>query len=420
MINPRGVLIESIRHSVANEHHHLLSARSIWFGVLLVGACSAESSGPPSLVRDLLGPCAHYLEANSIVDYELEPPSIIDTLTATREIGPVAELSRVSDAAFVDRGRTIIVADEISLSVVVLDSTGATVATFGGQGKGPGEFQSIGGIAVFRDRVFVLDWQRGLVQIFGSAEYRYEGSIQLPIAPVRPWPLRTDSSGAIYFRATRPKESALGGLDPARQAIFVRFSSSGEAVDTIAFSPYANIAPNPGDPQRPIASVLFTPATFFDVWDDGVVAFGDGSEYQICILEAQDHGVRLTVEHKPEPLTDQDRSREYELWQRRVPRERLVFPSAKPSFNSLLAVADSVLLVGRTAKEREMSTYDVLSTRMAVERRLILVPGSYLTDASRTLLLGIHYDELGLPHVMLYRWKTSDASRDTGPGAGGN
>lgn len=68
----------------------------------------------------------------------------------------------------------LIYADSTTQKVYIIDSDGALLTEFGGEGTGPGQFRSPSAIAAdSRGRIFVSDSQRGDIQVFlNTGEYR--------------------------------------------------------------------------------------------------------------------------------------------------------------------------------------------------------------------------------------------------------
>jgi hypothetical protein len=84
----------------------------------------------------------------------------------------------ITDAAFDHRGQ-ILIADYSSHSVSVFDSAGHYVLTLGRQGRGPGEFQSPGRIAVGpADSVFIWDSDLARISVF-SPELQFVRSFSV-------------------------------------------------------------------------------------------------------------------------------------------------------------------------------------------------------------------------------------------------
>lgn len=111
----------------------------------------------------------------------------------------------VSDAAMLDPGRFAVV-DQGSASVLVYDTTGILLGTFGGRGEGPGEFLSPAAISTLSgDTVVILDAGDMRASVFApDLEY------------VREFPVETSIFGRfILDGATAPghRSTLLGVLD---------------------------------------------------------------------------------------------------------------------------------------------------------------------------------------------------------------
>ena len=139
-----------------------------------------------------------------------------DWVIRSREDDPSFVVSKVMDVELLSRGR-IAIADEVGNEILVFDSVGRHVATWGGMGDGPGEFRWLGwlaskppdslGVGDFRLlRVTVLDASGRFVRNVETAStiVRSAGTV-----PARPIGLLSDGSVVTAaFESAAPVEGS--------------------------------------------------------------------------------------------------------------------------------------------------------------------------------------------------------------------
>lgn len=109
-------------------------------------------------------------------------------------------LTRVASMALGESG-VLYVADALELSVAILDSTGRVAGTIGREGRGPGEFASIGAIGVFGDTVWAVDPALRRLLLFDTS-----GTTRVTISGQR-----TDTAMWPAFPIETPPETVLRG-----------------------------------------------------------------------------------------------------------------------------------------------------------------------------------------------------------------
>ncbi len=138
---------------------------------------------------------------------------------------PTQQLFGVGDAHRLPDGR-IVVANYGSQELLFYDSDGAHLLTAGGRGGGPGEFQTMGGIEIWRDSIVVTNRRPPTLAFYDLdggfvRSHRYEST-----------PVGLFADGSVLATQTNlfgdPKD---GMIRPP--SVLLRFSNDGASVDTI-------------------------------------------------------------------------------------------------------------------------------------------------------------------------------------------
>ncbi|MDH3496047.1 MAG: 6-bladed beta-propeller [Gemmatimonadota bacterium] len=106
-----------------------------------------------------------------------------------------AMLGFVADAAF-GPGGSIFVADAGQQRIVVYDSNGHFVRSFGRSGQGPGEFLDPSSLTLYGDTLFVYDSRQGRITVLDTAGV-YQRAVAPPSTFVRH--LRADPEGRLLL-----------------------------------------------------------------------------------------------------------------------------------------------------------------------------------------------------------------------------
>ncbi|TVP76804.1 MAG: 6-bladed beta-propeller [Gemmatimonadales bacterium] len=224
---------------------------------------------------------------------------------------------QVSAVEFMDDGSLLIV-DRQQSHVVVLDPDGQFVRTFGRQGQGPGEFQSVQRATVLGSGEIALpDMAQGRVHVFG-ADGEYLRSVVTPHGDGVPGG-RMGAHGeaglvgpkTVLFEAASgprpdpPRTRPFGHWDLGEAEVEPRSRVIHEAWIPQVESEGARIAGADGNVRAAVGSSTFQPSLLHAVLPDGRLAVADSTTYTIRIVDAHD-GVVDVVEkpHAPWPVTE--------------------------------------------------------------------------------------------------------------------
>ena len=169
-----------------------------------------------------------------------------DWVIRSREDDPSFVVSKVVDVELLSQGR-IAIADEVGNEVLVFDSAGRHVATWGGAGDGPGEFRRLGwlaskppdslGVGDFRLlRVTVLDANGRFVRNVETAStiVRSAGTV-----PARPIGLLSD--GSVVTAAYESAAPVEGSQRPGVEVAVI--PPSGDGADVVGTWPGGELSP---------------------------------------------------------------------------------------------------------------------------------------------------------------------------------
>ena len=110
----------------------------------------------------------------------------------------------------VDRRRNVYIADMASMTVKVYDEASRPLRRFGGRGRDPGQFLTIGPMClVSSGELAIVDDARGALS-YWSTDGEFLGELALPedahhVGQIEPW--RSDSLLLLYDNRTRPHEA---------------------------------------------------------------------------------------------------------------------------------------------------------------------------------------------------------------------
>jgi len=272
-----------------------LFSASISSSLLLLASCTpGNSTIPGHLSRDSAG-----VEINEVRDQDWEKAAPWNVSSEPElTIGEIdGEDPFIFDGIVqVRRGGEgrVLVADAGSNEIRIFDSRGNHLASFGGTGRGPGEFLSIGGLLSQADTIWVWDGVQSRLSLFSEAG-EFNGSIRLAptgnlIHPLRMYGLRGVSSDGFILTARafpadmRPKPVSYWDTIPT-----LRFSRDGSKADTVGefcgLDTYST-------PSR-AGSVTFgrMSASFVA---DGLIYQTDGGEYEVRVFDPET-GLRRVI-----------------------------------------------------------------------------------------------------------------------------
>ena len=217
---------------------------------------------------------------------------------------------QVGDVAF-DAAGNLYVLDTQALTISVVDPTGALVRQIGGQGEGPGEFESdfaeLLRLAVLPDgRTVVYSWNRGAFAVF-RADGVFERMIRIA-GGARTTLIRLQAlPGGTAVLATNPV------LRPSAPSTDVRIRTGTRqafrAIERFRLDGYQAVADTVARAWSPPgAPTGFVPPVIGGALPDGGIAYTDSSAYAIRIVTSAGDPVRtLTRPLRPDLVLEKDK-----------------------------------------------------------------------------------------------------------------
>ncbi|MCE2399135.1 MAG: hypothetical protein J4F34_08950 [Gemmatimonadetes bacterium] len=400
--------------------------RPRWTAALtLFVACAPDAPAAPgglATTFDTIGGVVHVTNTGAPPPARLVRVVSIGPKTLT-DTGSPDEFGGVNSVALGPDGE-VYVADARNFEVRVFGLDGVHRRTFGREGEGPGEFQSLSSLAWAGDRLLTYDIMLGRVGQW-SAEGEWLGS----------WRTRgmiTGGGGFIRLYLVGPDELyryAMGSVRETRfgatlQSLFVGLNSRGETGDTLvqleapSDAPASSITCQWGKGYLNVFGVPFAPSVVQHPGPDGVVYSALTSDYCIAVTRGAD---TVRVIHRPlptEPVGDdewEEGVREFNEWRAEhgsascEPRSPSR-PAAKPILQALHIAPD-----GRLWVEVERADGDLWEVFDPDGRLIASVPrtsgvfrAAPAFDTSDHLLT-VRQDSLGLDHVDLWRLAWEDS-----------
>ncbi len=173
---------------------------------------------------------------------------------------PTQQLFGVGDAHRLPDGR-IVVANYGSQELLFYDPDGAHLLTAGGRGGGPGEFQTMGGIEIWRDSLVVTN-RRPHTLAFYDLGGRFVRSTRYQATPAGVF-----ADGTVLATQTNFFEEPKDGMFRP-SSILLRYSNEGESVDTIGSMPGTESYMRISDQSISILRLPFTRSTWTFVRGD--------------------------------------------------------------------------------------------------------------------------------------------------------
>ncbi|MDE2875996.1 MAG: 6-bladed beta-propeller [Gemmatimonadota bacterium] len=198
--------------------------------LLLAATLSACAQGDPetgasdlTTTFDTAGGIIRVTNTGTAPEWRLAPVASIGPRSVTEEETP-EEFGRVSSVTLGPEG-TVFVADAANREIRVFGLDGTHLRTFGRQGEGPGEFQSIYSIAWVGDRLLTFDPPLGRIGEF-SAEGEWLGQRRTTAG----W---TGSAALLRFYPVGPNEVFRYAIGPDLESLWVGHDSTGDTGDTL-------------------------------------------------------------------------------------------------------------------------------------------------------------------------------------------
>lgn len=383
-------------------------------GLGVISGC-AEQAGQPSgaVVRDSSG--VRIVENHSVSGvvsgWSVGPEPIFRVGWAPGE----PEFQNVR-AGFLAADGRVVVADAGSNVLHVLSPTGASLATIGGPGQGPGEFGRIGRVhPISADSFFVSDGGNARVTVFHGEDYAYDRHFENFFANALYDPVGRTEDGSYVLL---PGGFLLGALSDAPEGWIsypILRTSDFAHVDTVASVPlmHADTRGNT-NPVRHFGAVIYT---------GGQIAFARSDQPQVTWMDIGGSVRQIARwDATPTRLTDDDWP-QYELgararaspnidqqqFEQRLRERRRDFGGTLPLFR--LAVGDrtgNVWLAEYDLSRMSESTYSTLSRSGHWLGTVVFPARIRLLDITEDRVLGVELDEFDVNAVVLYELLKSE------------
>ena len=396
-------------------------------GLAAICACASDDRGSTEVqIRDSAG-----IRIVATPDWTTDGNmNVPDSSTVTIGVTESSEyeLSGIVGAFLLSDGR-IVVGDAATRQVRCYSSSGTLLWSLGRRGSGPGEFNSILRIARYRgDSILVHDFGARRFSIVSPA-----GAFARYWTPAKPASVQDKmlqfvgawSDGTVVLKTSpihRPRE------DPR----VVRID-----IEILSFDPTGSFAKTLGVFRGEewyegrgfgIGRLPFSRSTQFALSDGGFVA-GATDEFEITDFTRDGHPRSITRRlSRARPISPSDvrntrtrlleeKRKARDLMYRGLPDsirqqidvgenrmvEEMPFPPTYPTFSRLLVSLDQSVWVRNelSASSASSETWSVFDKGGMLTEHLRLPPGDSLQDATRTEVLVISTDSMGLQAVRL-------------------
>jgi hypothetical protein len=341
----------------------------------------------------------------------LDPVLAVGEAEASSEF----ELSNVVSAVRVAEDRVAVALGYLN-EIRFYGLAGDYMGSAGREGGGPGEFRGIRGMWLFRgDSLAVYDYGNARITIL-TTEGRLGRVFPLGQVPGRPTPLPVApfSDGSFLGRAhlLGTEEGRAEGVHRG-EVLFVRWSPTGEFLDSLAMRPDGERYFGTLDGRVMMASPPFSRAFAVTVQGDAWY-YGSMSRYEIEQF-GEDGRLRRILRRRLEPraVTPEERDawveQAEERWAQMPPaalawRLAMPFPETFPAHDAVLADSEGNLWVSRYARlPGESQTWDVYAPDGRFLSAVVMPAGGRVTDVGLDYVLGVWRDEFDVEQVRMYR-----------------
>lgn len=325
-------------------------------------------------------------------------------------------LHQVFDAMKLSDGR-IVVANRGSQELRVFDATGVHLATWGGQGEGPGEFNSLLQVANWPGDSLVAWYSQGdRLSIFDVA-----GNIGRTLMPGDPG---NRVEEVVHSGAILTSRSSGGGLGSAvglvrRESSYEVLDGTGRSVAALGPRPDADLLVSGSGNVFSFRTIPFTPSTRTGVWADRFVVAPNHS-YEIKAYDATGMPT-LIVRREHTPVVPTSAHRDADIERRvalRPPEEQAErrrelqaryaeVPMAEtfPAFGEIIADAMEHLWVQEydlPGEQREKPLWTVFNREGRVLGFVETPSGLRIYEIGADYILGRATDDLGVEYVQVW------------------
>ena len=334
------------------------------------------------------------------------------TVTIGILVGPEEYLlDRVTSGVRLADG-TIVIANVLSLELRFYDSTGSYLFTRGGDGAGPGEFRSMGGIWHAGDSLFVYDFGLGRVSVFStSGEFCRVFTVNRATDGALAMPHGVFSNGQLLVLRTS-LDSELGTGFFRNSLLYLRYTMDGELIDTIGrFLDGERYMGKSGD------MVYSTSAPFgrqsYIVPAGERLYYGSSDSYEIEVRSRDGTLEQLVRRPIQNPPVTPEEVEEFETRQReRLPtmrpmwrelQKQMTLPETKPAYGRFLVDANGNLWVGDYSDEwLDEGTWNVFDPEGRWLGPVETPVGGRIFQIGNDFVLGMWRDDLEVERVMAY------------------
>ncbi|HEU4628798.1 MAG TPA: hypothetical protein VFS08_03605 [Gemmatimonadaceae bacterium] len=372
----------------------LLAARLL--AACLLAACAGERRDGPG--------------GSDVPAWTVDPAPLLTIGGETDD--PASALERVGDVLRLRDGRIVVVNGSAELRFHTAD--GRLAVTQGRQGRGPGEYRGIYGIARLPgDSVAVFDGLAGRLSIV-DPQGRFARAVRIPPPGARLVGALADGSVVVGPRARQWVPA--GGETETSEFLYYRVPSGGDSAVTLAAVPgsrhFVVRFPDGGQGQRDLPFAAAPSAAV----GDSLFFVTAGADYVIHVHTPDGRRVRtITLPRSPVPVTDADlaRYRADRLAElASSPREQRLFetifarmpkPEHFPAIGDLIVDDDGWLWVQDYPRTSDgPQSWTVLDATGAVLATATTPPGLHVRRIGRDYVLGVARDTLDLERVVLH------------------
>lgn len=337
----------------------------VWLvsGVLLSAGCESRAAPWGVAVFDSAG--IRVIELGPDFEGGVKPRAVAsepDLIIRFRGDDPAAVISRVTDVEVLSGGR-IAVANEGGIGILVFDSTGHHVGTWGGIGDGPGEFRRIEWLAsrppdsvaagnARRRRVMMFDGNGEFLRSFGNARAVVGSSRSIP-----PGPLGLLADGSIvaaFFESIAT--AAEGVVRPEVEVLVV--APTEDRVQSVGVWPGDELTLFSQEGQLQVVAPPFGRRLHISAGTDRVW-IGDDARWEVHGYSADAHlrtvvRASMSAEAVSDSLLEERISEKYRgrlsegpaLEELKRDHRRITHHATTPSFGRLLGMVDGGVAIG--------------------------------------------------------------------------
>jgi hypothetical protein len=313
------------------------------------------------------------------------------------------------------RGDRIAVANAGSSDIGIYDASGAHILSFGGQGRGPGEFHRIWAIGLYRgDSLWVAD-QFGLtLSIFDDAgrfgrRYRLDAPA-LPTDAIYGGDLShvlgTLDDGSVIMETPYALPIDAGPGDHWFSTQLLRLDTSGNQVAAVGSFPARPVRVHSPGPRGEQTTPMFPSHITTAVVDSGVL-IGGGPDHTIRFVDVSGQTTSL-FEPPPGPLVEAEHvewlERERAGEPRVHPPRRRPVPDRFPPYSRIVSGADGLLwLQGYAVPGASEIECLIVEPRRGLVARVAIPPRFRVYVFERERVLGIWRDEDDVEYIREYQ-----------------